>query len=298
MALKYLNSLLLYVEPCLCLIAMVAIVLRGQFRNFRALTFYLGLHATTSLVLLILLEMMSAKFSGLNPVFAYQLYFFIYWGSYLVETFLGFAIIYSVYRLAMLPLKGLQRLGVLMFRWAFGIAFAISMSVGLGPQASGMKLFVRAVTQLQRTQSVLTLCILLFVCLTIKPLGLSVKSKMFGVSLGLGLMATMNLIASAWTPKMQSPLQIACSLAVCASYAIIAGYFALPEPKRRMIVLPTTSPFLRWNQISIALGDAPGFVVINEVSPEMFAPAELEIMKRASAKMDGAAKMHALAMNS
>jgi hypothetical protein len=52
-----------------------------------------------------------------------------------------------------------------------------------------------------------------------------------------------------------------------------------------MIVLPTTSPFLRWNQISMALGDDPGFVAVGGVPPELFAPAELEVMHRASLKM-------------
>jgi len=74
-------------------------------------------------------------------------------------------------------------------------------------------------------------------------------------------------------------------LAICSSFIIWTVYFALPEPKRRMIILPTTSPFLRWNQISQALGDAPGYVPIAGVPPEMFADAEIEVMKRASRKM-------------
>jgi hypothetical protein len=64
-----------------------------------------------------------------------------------------------------------------------------------------------------------------------------------------------------------------------------SAYFAFPEPKRRIITLPTTSPFLRWNQISMALGDDPGHVAIGGIPPELFAPAELEVMRRASAKM-------------
>jgi len=63
------------------------------------------------------------------------------------------------------------------------------------------------------------------------------------------------------------------------------AYFAIPEPRRRLIVLPTTSPFLRWNQISQALGDDPGFVAVGGVPPDLFAPAELEVMRRASIKM-------------
>jgi len=53
-----------------------------------------------------------------------------------------------------------------------------------------------------------------------------------------------------------------------------------------MIILPTTSPFLRWNQISLALGDEPGFVALGEITPDMFAPAEVEVMRRASMKMN------------
>jgi len=50
-------------------------------------------------------------------------------------------------------------------------------------------------------------------------------------------------------------------------------------------LLPTTSPFLRWNQVSLALGQDPGYVAVGGVSPDAFAPAELEIMRRATIKM-------------
>jgi hypothetical protein len=59
----------------------------------------------------------------------------------------------------------------------------------------------------------------------------------------------------------------------------------LPEPKRRLITLPTTSPFLRWNQISEVLGDNPGVVAIGGLPPDMLAAAEIEVMRRASLKM-------------
>jgi hypothetical protein len=36
----------------------------------------------------------------------------------------------------------------------------------------------------------------------------------------------------------------------------------------------------------MALGDEPGYVAVGSVSPELFAPAELEVMRRASAKMN------------
>jgi len=133
------------------------------------------------------------------------------------------------------------------------------------------------------------LCLLLFVCFAIRPMGLSYSSRIFGVSLGLGISSTTDLVQSAWLtfhPRMGAgAYDIINGVVICLVLAIWTTYFALPEPKRRMIVLPTTSPFLRWNQISQALGDAPGFVAVGGVPPDLFAPAELEVMRRASLKM-------------
>jgi hypothetical protein len=53
-------------------------------------------------------------------------------------------------------------------------------------------------------------------------------------------------------------------------------------------MLPTHSPFFRWNQISEALGAKTGYVAVGPVGLEMFAPAELEVMRRASDKMPAA----------
>jgi hypothetical protein len=63
---------------------------------------------------------------------------------------------------------------------------------------TGTKYLMDAISQLQRTQSILTLCLLLFVCFAIRPMGLSYSSRIFGVSLGLGIMATNDLVQSAW----------------------------------------------------------------------------------------------------
>jgi hypothetical protein len=196
--------------------------------------------------------------------------------------------VYSVFRLAMEPLKGLQTLGMLVFKWAAGISVAVALGSAVSPNMTGTKYIMDAISQLQRTQSILTLCLLLFVTFAIRPMGLSYSSRIFGVSLGLGIMSTNALVQSAWLglhPNMGGAYNYVLGIVSCVVLATWAAYFALPEPKRRIIVLPTTSPYLRWNQISQALGDSPGFVAIGGVPPELFAPAELEVMRRASLKM-------------
>ncbi len=276
-------------EPVMCALGLAIVLRSKQLSVYRYLAGLLLTRLVTNVALISLIQKYSSF--GLTEHQAYKAYFYIYWVSYAIEALLGFGIILSIYKLAMTPLRGLQGLGMIMFRWAAGISVAIAITIAFGPHVTSEDFVVRAVMQLQQTQSVLTLCMLLFVCLAIHPMGLSYRSRIFGVSLGLGIVAAVDLVQAAWlthVPHMNTIFSLVSSISICLTIAIWSVYFAFPEPKRRMIVLPTTSPFLRWNQISQVLNDEPGFVALGEVTMDMFAPAEIEVMRRASNKMNNA----------
>lgn len=281
-------DLITYAEPAACVIALVMMYRRRQMTHFKFLATFL---AVTLAAICIEIPILALGGNYLTPVAAYRIYFYIYWIAFALEAMLGLGMVYDVYKLAMAPLRGLQTLGMLMFRWAAGIAIAVSVGMAFGPHVTGPRFIIKLVTQMQQTEGVITLCLLLFVCLAIRPMGLSYGSKIFGVSVGLGIIATADLVGSAWlmgNANMASTLNLLHGLAFCIAVSIWMTYFVMPEPRRRMIVLPTTSPFLRWNQIAAALGDAPGFVAPGGIDPEMLAPAEVEIMRRASLKMQPA----------
>ena len=272
-----------YTELLLCVVALCVLVAKKQWSDYAALGLFLAVRISSDVILT---GVHSASGPLIEVHLAYHIYFYTYWISSALESVLTLLIVYSVFRLAMEPLKGLQTLGMLVFKWAAGISVAVALGSAVTPHMTTY--LMDAISQLQRTQSILTLCLLLFVCFAIRPMGLSYSSRIFGVSLGLGMMATNDLVHSAWlglNPNMGGAYNLINGVVICTILATWTAYFALPEPKRRMIVLPTTSPYLRWNQISQALGDSPGFVAIGGVPPELFAPAELEVMRRASLKM-------------
>src|SRR5215469_11064002 len=282
-----------YIEPILCGMLVYLLLRAKAVRQFTYLFALLCVRLTCSFICIPLLAFSGR---GIERHLAYQVYFYVYWVSYALEAILSLLVIYSIFKLAMAPLKGLQTLGMLVFRWVAAISIAVAIGVAVTPHLSGLKFMVAMITQLQQTSSILTLCLLLFVCFAIRPMGLSFRSRIFGVSFGLGLLATISLVNSAWiahNPNMYSVFSVVNGLAVGLTLVVWSAYFAFPEPKRRIIVLPTTSPFLRWNQISMALGDDPGFVAVGGIPPELFAPAELEVMRRASAKMTPALEMPA-----
>ena len=278
-------TLLGYLEIGLCLAALCAITGKKQWTEYRALGAFLAVRAISSTMLAGLIHFHDHT---LNVHLAYVLYFYVYWISFAVESVLALIVVYSVFRLAMAPLKGLQQLGMLVFRWAASISVVVALGSAFAPEMTSTKYLIAAISQLQRTQSVLTLCLLVFVCFAILPMGLNYGSRIFGVSLGLGMLATNDLLQTAWfalRPEMHTAHNLVNGVVICMVLATWTAYFALPEPKRRLIVLPTTSPFLRWNQISQVLGDNPGFVAVGGMPPELLAPAELEVMQRASLKM-------------
>jgi hypothetical protein len=278
-------SFLGQLEVFLCLAALCVLVAKKQWKDYAALGAFLAVRIVSDVVLTFV---HSGYGRFIEHHVAYKIYFYTYWIGFALESVLALLVVYGVFKLAMAPLKGLQTLGMLVFKWAAGISVAVALGNTFAPHMTGTTYFMAAISQLQRTQSILTLCLLLFVTFAIRPMGLSFSSRIFGVSLGLGFMATNDLVQSAWmafNPSMETAYNYINGVVICVILATWTTYFALPEPKRRIIVLPTTSPFLRWNQISQALGDSPGFVAVGGVPPELFAPAELEVMRRASVKM-------------
>jgi len=277
-------TLLGWLEVAFCLAALCAILAKKQWKDYWSLGAFLAVRAFSSSACMAIIHF--GRLLGTHT--AYHLYFYTYWISFAVESVLALIVVYSVYRLAMAPLKGLQQLGMLVFRWAASISVVVALGSAFAPEMTSTKYLIAAISQLQRTQSILTLCLLVFVCFAILPMGLNYGSRIFGISLGLGVLATNDLVESAWlalNPSMHTAYNLINGVVICMVLATWATYFALPEPKRRIIVLPTTSPFLRWNQISQVLGDNPGFVAVGGMPPELLAPAELEVMQRASLKM-------------
>lgn len=267
-----------YLEIILSAAGIFALWRRSLWREYWSVGAYLAVHGLAGTIMMPLY-----LHSGLAE--AYRVVYFTYWVSFALESVLALIVIFSVFRLAMAPLRGLQTLGMLIFQWAGAISIAVAIGSAFTPHQSGAHYAIAALSQLQRTQSILTLCLLLFVCFAIRPMGLSFRSRIFGVSLGLGLIATNNLVRAAWLankPSMATLSDLINGAVCCTALLLWAAYFGLPEPQRRMIVLPTTSPLLRWNQISQALGDDPGHVALTGM--DSFAPSELEILKRASLK--------------
>jgi hypothetical protein len=276
----------LFVQSGMCCAVLATMLYRRAFRVFPQLGIYLSVQALSVVVSIAL--MFFRKQTHLDQVHAYNLLFGTYWISSILEFILRVLIVYSVFAEAMRPFAGLHRAGKIVFIWAATVSGLVALALLAGPQVlSSADAIEEMLGRLQQGLSVLTLCLLVLVCFTTRPLGLTFRSHIFGVSLGLGFAAMVELVQAAWAVtssghSVYSPIYLFASIGFCVALAIWGTYFALPEPKRRMILLPTTSPFFFWNRISEILGDAPGQVAVAGFTPDMLAPAEIEMLTAAT----------------
>ena len=240
-----------YVETMLCVTALCLLVFRKQWREYWAVGWLLAVRAVSSICLALIVHEARGAVASQT---AYRVYFYVYWGAFAIESILALFILYSIFRITTTPLKGLQRFGMLVLGTLAVISVLLALGSTFASGLSGMRYIVGSITQLQRTQSILTVGLVLFVFLATRPMGLSYRSKVFGVSLGLAITAIADLGVPVWithNPHMNAFFNILNGVVLCATLAIWAGYFAMREPARREIVLPASSVFVRLNRMGL-----------------------------------------------
>jgi len=238
-----------YAEVVLCVAALCFITVRRQWRDYWALGSFLAVRAVSDSILVLLLHSLYRP----DHRTAYLAYFYIYWTTFAIESVLALLIVCSIYRLTMKPLKGLRRFGSIIFCVVAGISVVATVGWAFAPYRTGSSFLIAAISHLQRDQSVLTLCMLLVVFFAMRPAGISGGSKIFGVGLGLSVLAINDLVQSWWLavhPNVYMAYSVINGVVFCAILLLWAAYFALPEPERREI--DARSPLLRWNRMFLS----------------------------------------------
>lgn len=224
---------------------------------------------------------------------AYAIYFYVYWGAFACAAFCSGMLTYTIFKETLRPLKGLQSLGRVMFRWILAITAAIVFSLVVEPTGSYDQTIVRVVSEMQRLSGIVVLGLVAFVVATVRPFGLSFRSRIFGVSLGLSVAVCANISTTGYlflNSNMFSQSSLTLTLSDCVAQMIWIWYFAVPEPTRKFLLLPTTSPFHQWNLVSERMGYDPGYVAIGGVPPGSFSDAERAIFERIADQDNGRAE--------
>ena len=196
----------------------------------------------------------------------YYAYFFTYWPAFAISAILVLRVLHEMFRHAVRSVPGVQKLGRPIFFWALAVSVILAFAAGITPHISGMNLLLASAQVLQRSQSVLALCMIAFLAFASQALGVSYGSRIFGVSFGLALMSTANLVNAALAShitNIASTANIILEVVNIAAIALWAVYFLKPEPARRLVTMPVTSPLVRWNEVAQTLGNPAGQVAVS-----------------------------------
>jgi hypothetical protein len=243
---------------------------KGFHRRFQATTAYLVLKAVSGVFLVTVLRLESGAWGQSHHLGI--LYFIGFFATYLTSAALLFFICIEIFRSALAAFPGISKLAIVIFRWAAVVSVIVSLT-SISYSHKGIHIVGDISYGLMRSVSVLELCLLAFLCLSMNALRLTVRDMSFGIALGFGLMCSSDFVVSSLVAHLKSltdPLQFSAQAAILATLAMWAVYCLLPEPAPKPVLMPANSTIYRWNEIASALGHTGTKIAIQQPANSFF----------------------------
>lgn len=224
-------------HPVLELSLALLMVLRGLHRKFPVFFSYIVFQV--------------ASFAVLFPLQRYGhviAYFYGYWISAMISLVLGFKVIHEVFLDVFRPFHTLRDLGTVLFKWAALVMIFVAIVVAVA-SPTGHSPLVQAVTTLQRCVRTIQCGLVLFLLFFSRYLGVSWRQYTFGLALGFGGYAIVELGANAlyFGGQISTPWVALLNTMTYASALLVwVGYVFLKVPARQQQVALLASQ--RWEE--------------------------------------------------
>jgi hypothetical protein len=237
-------------------------------RRYPAMGAYLALRVASTPILAALVIAQTRPW-GRN---LFMSYFMLYWAVYIASAVLVYFVSLEVFRSALASLPGLLKFGLVIFRWAVLVSVIVTFAA-LPFASRGMMIIPDVAEALMRSVSLLELCLLAFLCLSMNALRLSVRDLAFGLALGFGVMSSNDFIFASLTAssaRLTSPQQFVYESVILLALGAWVAYCTLPEPVRKPVTMPVNSTIYRWNEIASALGHTGTQVAVQQPANSFF----------------------------
>jgi len=241
---------------------------RKLYRRFPFMGAYLGLRVASMPMLLAAYNVQAQPWGRAF----YSVYFYGFWLIYIASAVLLLLVSIEVFRSALSALPGLMKIGIVIFRWAILVSVVLTFS-SISFVHHGMSAVPDIAVGLMRSVSVLELCLLAFLCLSMNALRLSIRDMAFGIALGFGMMSANDFVFAALvprTPTMTASMQFVYEAMILVSLAVWIAYCVLPEAVRKPLVMPANSTIYRWNEIASALGHTGTQIAVEQPANSFF----------------------------
>lgn len=191
-------------------------------------------------------------------------YFFFYWAAGAVSVLLGFAVIYEIFRQSFEPYPGLREVSSNLFHWVALMLVLISAIIAVTSPGEYPWVPTTAILMLERSMRMMQVGMLVFLFLFTERLNLSWKHPIFGIALGFGIFACVELILATWLAQFGAQNTATYSLIKAATYntsvLLWLSYMLAPQPEKRPVELVPQMEKLRLAFAGITPYPHDGFV--------------------------------------
>jgi hypothetical protein len=282
-----LKEVLSAMEPVILAATWCAFARSKAYLRFPAFGAYLACRLAVCAPLVLLLY--GVRLHLIDKHLAYSIYYPVYWVGYLIEAGLALLVVHEIFSHLVQPLPGLGRYGSMAFRWVTVTSMLIALALALSPMGTNRNMLVAATSGAMRCMSILELCLLAFIMVSMQTLRLSPRSREFGVALGLGMIAAVDLFGSALAfghPTLASVASYGSQIVVNLGVVVWMIYFVRAE-QAPAAVLVVPSRLQRWNEIADALTHSAQHVTLTPSPGNFFLQDVERAVDRALEKNSG-----------
>ena len=129
----------------------------------------------------------------------YSAWFYLIWISTAISVALGFKVIHEAFLDAFRPFHTLRDLGTVLFKWAGLVMLLVAGVVSVSANSSDTVPWVQAILTAQRCVRIIQVGMVLFLLFFAHYLGVSRRQHSFGIALGFGVFAVVELsLVASW----------------------------------------------------------------------------------------------------
>src|SRR5580700_8701109 len=184
-------------QPVLQTVIAVAMLRRGQHREFKYFFAYVVMQIVTFAVVFTTYRYFP---SGV---------FYASWTSTAISVALGFKVIHEAFLDVFRPFHTLRDLGTVLFKWAGLVMLLVARVVSVSTNSSDTVPWVQAITTAQRCVRIIQVGMVLFLLFFARYLGVSRRQHSFGIALGFGTFAVVELtLIASWAGDHLSSLGV------------------------------------------------------------------------------------------
>jgi hypothetical protein len=205
-----------------------------------------------------ILQVISVPVLAIVNPYSYKVYYYAYYINVGLSVLLSFAVLQEIFQDAFRPYEALRDLGVILFRWSALVVLLVGVMWAISAAHKPDYDRVQDVILLADRGLRLMQCGLVFFLLLFSEyLGIPHRSLLFGISLGFGFFAAVNMLVVTGASHRGVLLHATLSQINSAAYLIAVmiwfGYTLAAAPSRSRVAEPILLRSQDWNS---ALQDA------------------------------------------